>query len=139
MEYVITKHFLLRISQRGLSKEILNMVLKFGNSKGDKITLNKKMTQKVIKELDDLKKKLTKQDSMIQKSNLSNALIIDFKANNKCNIDVENIYLLEQIAYDRAMLMKILDKGGVTVVAEGNILITAYNVNSSYKKKEDNR
>lgn len=135
MEYVITKHFLLRISQRGLSKEILNMVLKFGNSKGDKITLNKKMTQKVIKELDDLKKKLTKQDSMIQKSNLSNALIIDFKANNKCNIDVENIYLLEQIAYDRAMLMKILDKGGVTVVAEGNILITAYNVNSSYKKR----
>lgn len=135
MEYVITKHFLLRISQRGLSKEILNMVLKFGNSKGDKITLNKKMTQKVIKELDDLKKKLTKQDSMIQKSNLSNALIIDFKANSNCNIDVENIYLLEQIAYDRAMLMKILDKGGVTVVAEGNILITAYNVNSSYEKK----
>jgi hypothetical protein len=135
MEYVITKHFLLRISQRGLSKEILNMVLKFGNSKGDKITLNKKMTQKVIKELDDLKKKLTKQDSMIQKSNLSNALIIDFQANSNCDINVENIYLLEQIAYDRAMLMKILDKGGVTVVAEGNILITAYNVNSSYEKK----
>lgn len=135
MEYVITKHFLLRISQRGLSKEILNMVLKFGNSKGDKITLNKKMTQKVIKELDDLKKKLTKQDSMIQKSNVSNALIIDFKTNSDCDIDVENIYLLEQIAYDRAMLMKILDKGGVTVVAEGNILITAYNVNSSYEKK----
>jgi len=135
MEYVITKHFLLRISQRGLSKEILNMVLKFGNSKGDKITLNKKMTQKVIKELDDLKKKLTKQDSMIQKSNLSNALIIDFKTNSDCDINVENIYLLEQIAYDRAMLMKILDKGGVTVVAEGNILITAYNVNSSYEKK----
>jgi len=141
MEYVKTKHLLGRISQRGLSKDILEIVLKFGNSKGDKITLNKKMTQKVIKELDDLRKKLTKENDsslLIKKSTISTALVVDFRKNiNEDNVEILNDShdLLEQIAYERATLIKILDKGGVSIVAEGNILITAYNMSSILKRR----
>ncbi len=82
-----TKHCLARMSQRGLPKRLLDLVLEFGKDKGDKLVLNKKTTQKVIDEIDMLRKEL----------------------------------------------LRIMDKGGVTVVIDNNSLITAYNTNS-YKR-----
>jgi len=79
-----TNHSLVRMSQRGLTKQLIDLVAKFGNGYGDKLVLNKKSTQKAIAELDKMRKQL----------------------------------------------IKIMDKGGVTIVMEDDILITAYNTNS---------
>ena len=84
---IITKHCQARMSQRGLPKKLLELVLEFGKDKGDKLILNKKSTQKVIDEIDSIRKKL----------------------------------------------LRIMDKGGVTVVLDNESLITAYNTNS-YKR-----
>ena len=79
-----TKHSLARMSQRGLTKQLIELVVEFGKDRGDKVILNKKMTQKVISEIDCLRKEL----------------------------------------------VKIIDKGGVTVVMDNGSIITAYNTNS---------
>lgn len=75
------------MAQRGLPKRLLELVLEFGKENGDKLILNKKATQKVIEEIDMIRKEL----------------------------------------------LKVLDKGGVTVVLDNNMLITAYNTDS-YKR-----
>lgn len=82
-----TKHCQTRISQRGLPKRLLDLVLEFGKDNGDKLILNRKTTQKVIDEIDTIRKEL----------------------------------------------LRIMDKGGVTVVIDNEALITAYNTNS-YKR-----
>lgn len=84
---VTTKHCQARMSQRGLPKRLLDIVLEFGKDSGDKLILNKKATQKVLDEIDTIKKEL----------------------------------------------LKIMDKGGVTLVLDNDTLITAYNT-SSYKR-----
>lgn len=84
---VTTKHCQSRMSQRGLPKRLLDLVLEFGKDSGDKLILNKKATQKVLDEIDTIRKEL----------------------------------------------LKVMDKGGVTLVLENDTLITAYNTNS-YKR-----
>ena len=84
---VTTKHCQSRMSQRGLPKRLLDIVLEFGKDSGDKLILNKKATQKVLDEIDTIRKEL----------------------------------------------LKIMDKGGVTLVLDNDALITAYNT-SSYKR-----
>lgn len=84
---VTTKHCQSRMSQRGLPKRLLELVLEFGKDSGDKLILNKKATQKVIEEIDTIRKEL----------------------------------------------LRVLDKGGVTLVLDNGTLITAYNTNS-YKR-----
>jgi hypothetical protein len=84
---VTTQHSLARMSQRGLPKRLIDLVCEFGKEQGDKFILNKKSTQKMINELDSMRKEL----------------------------------------------LKIMDKGGITVVVNDNTLITAYNTNS-YKR-----
>ena len=77
-----TKHFQSRMSQRGLPKKIIDLVLEFGKDNGDKLILNRKETQKLIDEVDNFKRDL----------------------------------------------LKVMDKGGVTVVLDNESLITAYNL-----------
>ncbi|MDP3587643.1 MAG: hypothetical protein Q8R58_06300 [Sulfuricurvum sp.] len=84
---VTTQHSLARMSQRGLPKRLIDLVCEFGKEQGDKFILNKKSTQKMINELDSMRKEL----------------------------------------------LKIMDKGGITVVVNDDTLITAYNTNS-YKR-----
>ncbi|WP_151900493.1 DUF4258 domain-containing protein [Sulfurimonas hydrogeniphila] len=79
-----TNHILARMSQRGISKKLVDLVYEYGKAKGDKLILNKKNTQKVIREIDSMRKEL----------------------------------------------LKIMDKGGVTIVFDNDALITAYNTNS---------
>lgn len=77
-----TKHFQSRMSQRGLPKKIIDLVLEFGKDKGDKLILNRKETQKLIDEVDNFKRDL----------------------------------------------LKVMDKGGVTVVLDNESLVTTYNL-----------
>lgn len=75
-----TKHFRERMSQRGVTKRMVDLVLEYGRSQGDKIILNKKAAQSVLDEIDRIKKDL----------------------------------------------LKIKDKGGLTVVCSDESLITTY-------------
>jgi hypothetical protein len=70
------------MSQRGLPKKIIDLVLEFGKDKGDKLILNRKETQKLIDEVDNFKRDL----------------------------------------------LKVMDKGGVTVVLDNESLVTTYNL-----------
>lgn len=82
-----TKHCLTRMSQRGLTKQLLDFVFLFGKDNKDKIILDRKTSKQLIKEID----------------------------------------------YLRKFILKIVDKGGVTVVTDNKSFITAYNTDS-YKK-----
>lgn len=79
-----TRHIQQRMSQRGITSEILDMVERFGVCDGDKITLTKKNCQALSNLFAKLKKTAD----------------------------------------------KMAEKGGYTVVACGNSLITAYRLNS---------
>ena len=79
-----TRHIKQRMSQRGISKEMVNLVIAHGVIHGDKYVVGRKEALQLIRELDN----------------------------------------------ERRVLTKILDKGGVEVVTEGDALITAYNRNS---------
>ncbi len=79
-----TRHIKQRMSQRGISKEMVNLVIAHGVIQGDKYVVGRKEALQLIRALDD----------------------------------------------ERRVLTKILDKGGVEVVTEGDALITAYNRNS---------
>ncbi|MDN5053086.1 MULTISPECIES: DUF4258 domain-containing protein [Arcobacteraceae] len=83
-----TNHFKARMSQRGISKKVIDLVLAFGKDEGDKLFLDKKETQRIIYQIDNL----------------------------------------------RNTLLKVMDKGGVTVVVEDETLITTYNL---YKKNRN--
>ncbi len=54
-----TIHLLQRMSQRGISKKIVNLVSKFGIADGDKLILNKKGCQKSRETLKGLLKTLS--------------------------------------------------------------------------------
>lgn len=79
-----TRHIKQRMSQRGISRDMVNLVLAHGVIEGDKYVVGRKEALQLIRELDN----------------------------------------------ERRVLTKILDKGGVEVVTEGDTLITAYNRNS---------
>ncbi|TDF62062.1 DUF4258 domain-containing protein [Cupriavidus sp. L7L] len=76
-----TKHMKQRLSQRGISQDMVELVLAHGTPDHDKYVLGFKEARR----------------------------------------------LLEQFQGFERVLKKIIDKGGVTVVAEGEALITAYN------------
>ncbi len=82
-----TQHSLVRMSQRGLTKQLIDLVFRFGTDQNDKLILNKKLAQEAVKELDKMRKGL----------------------------------------------LKVIDKGGVTIVMSDDVLITTYNTNS-YRK-----
>ena len=84
-----TNHFQARMSQRGLPKKVVDLVLEFGKYEGDKLFLDKKETQRIIYQIDNL----------------------------------------------RNTLLKVMDKGGVAVVVEDEILITTYNLDKKNRNK----
>ena len=77
----MTEHVMQRMSQRGVSREMVDLVLNHGTLEQDKHVLGRK----------------------------------------------EALRLLELFQRQTRIVKKILDKGGVTVVAEDGALITTYN------------
>lgn len=76
-----TLHIQQRMSQRGVSRDMVDLVLTHGTPDQDKFVLGKK----------------------------------------------EAMRLLETLEHTRRLVMKVLDKGGVVVVAAGEALVTTYN------------
>jgi hypothetical protein len=79
-----TQHAMQRMSQRGVTGDMVDFVLNYGFLEQDKYVLGKRQALEL---LNDLKKQ-------------------------------------------ERVIKKILDKGGVTVVAQDDVLITTYNCNS---------
>jgi|APCry1669189241_1035207.scaffolds.fasta_scaffold37929_2 hypothetical protein len=79
-----TQHAMQRMSQRGVTGDMVDFVLNYGFVEQDKYVLGKRQALEL---LNDLKKQ-------------------------------------------ERLVKKILDKGGVTVVAQDDVLITTYNCNS---------
>ena len=55
-----TNHFQARMSQRGHPKKVVDLVLEFGKYEGDKLFLDKKETQRIIYQIDNLRNILLK-------------------------------------------------------------------------------
>lgn len=79
-----TQHVMQRMSQRGVSSEMIDFVLNHGQVDQDKYVLGRRLALELLD-------KLKKQERVVK---------------------------------------KILDKGGVTVVAQDDVLITTYNRNA---------
>ena len=79
-----TQHIKQRMSQRGITQKMVDLVLALGTIHGDKYVVGRKEARQRLLELDN----------------------------------------------ERRVLTQILDKGGVEVVTEGDVLITTYNRNS---------
>lgn len=84
-----TQHIQQRLSQRGISRAMVELVLDHGRLDQDRYILGRK----------------------------------------------EAAQRLRQIQHEERTLKKILDKGGVVVVAEDNALITTYNRTSKSRKR----
>lgn len=52
-----TNHLRARMSQRGITNNLLNLALEFGDHKGEKVFLNKKGIDNFLKEIDLLRSK----------------------------------------------------------------------------------
>lgn len=88
-----TAHIQTRMSQRGITREMIDLVRRFGRHFGDRIVLSRKDIQKKLDELDE----------------------------------------------QRSGLLKIMDKGGMVVVEENGVLITAYRLTGLNRKKSKRR
>ncbi|MCT6701377.1 hypothetical protein [Rheinheimera sp. 4Y26] len=53
-----TRHIQKRMSQRGITTGLVNLVSQFGVEHGDKLILNKKNTEALLKALENMKKDL---------------------------------------------------------------------------------
>lgn len=54
---IATKHIGERMSQRGMTNRMIELVMEFGKEQGDKVILNRKATQSILHEMDQLKKR----------------------------------------------------------------------------------
>lgn len=57
---IATKHIGERMSQRGMTKRMIELVMEFGKEQGDKVILNRKAMQSILHEMEQLKKDLLK-------------------------------------------------------------------------------
>jgi len=97
-----------KMSQRGINKDLLDIVLIHGSVKKDKIILNKKRCDRFMKKLDKQIKKINR---------------------------LGNILHIKRLNNYRTTLLKIRDKGGITVVVMGETLITLYNTDIKLKRR----
>jgi DNA repair protein RadC len=104
----LTRHIKEKMSQRGINKELLEIVLIYGIVRKDKVILNRKLCKKILVKLDTHNRKVKRGGNILHIKNLNKS---------------------------RATILKILDKGGVTLVIMGDSLITTYNTDIRFKRK----
>jgi len=104
----LTHHVKEKMSQRGIHKELVEVVLIYGQLKKDKVILNNRRIDKHLKKLDKYHHKVKRLGNRLHLNNLNKI---------------------------RSLLLKIRDKRGVTLVVMGETLITTYNTNIKLKYK----
>ncbi len=103
-----TNHVKHKMSQRGIRKNLLDIALIYGVLKADKVILNKKRCDTFLKKIDNYRRKTRQKGNQIHHQSLEET---------------------------HSILLKIRDKGGITLVIVGETLITTYNTNIKLKRK----
>lgn len=111
-----TKHFQKRINSRGIIKSHIEFTLEHGDVHGDKMITNRKNVKSL---LEKIKFRITKLRCLKRK----------FGHFAVSSLIAKKLAKLEQ---DKAVALKVLDKGGVTVVCAGGNFITAYDTDSYF-------
>lgn len=109
-----TFHCSQRMQTRGITNCMVQFALEFGDIQGDKLFVNRKI---LTEELKALKSKQTKFQKMLKK----------FKKFKVATLIAKYLKQLKEII---ATANKLLDKGGITVVAVGDTLLTTYDFSS---------
>lgn len=104
-----TKHYGTRLSQRGITSAMADLVLRYGEIRQDKYVMTKKMALALIAEF----KKVVTYWDRVQK--------FDSESMNNIQIDI-----LNETRYEIKILLKIADTDGAAIVESDNTLITAY-------------
>jgi hypothetical protein len=102
------------MAQRGNTKQMIDLVFQIGEIKGDKLISNKKIIKKYLLDLDG---KISRLSALQKKFRHLNVACLINKA-------------IEALFVTRSVALKVLDKGGITVVCHNDALITTYNTNS---------
>ena len=105
---ILTHHIKRKMSQRGINKNMINIVSLYGKHQRDKIFMNRQRIKLLLKKVDFYRR--TQRGKKRDKNVLKN---------------LNNL---------RKHILKIEDKGGITLVMVDGISITTYNTNS-FKRK----
>ncbi len=106
-----TKHSTIRMSQRGISRAMVDLVYAYGFTQGDKVILNQKAAKARLIE------------ARAEKSSLDAAL-----DNGEKNMWLV-MHSLATLESEIRNLTKLIDKKGVVVVVvNGDVLLTAYGI-----------
>jgi len=101
---VLTYHIKRKMSQRGITKNMINIVSLYGKHQRDKIFMNRQRIKLLLRKIDFYRR--------LQ------------RGKNRDKTVLKNLNNL------RKYVLKIEDKGGITLVMVDGISITAYNTNS---------
>jgi hydrogenase maturation factor len=105
-----TKHSVIRMSQRGISHAMADLVYAYGFTRGDKVILNQKAAKERLIE------------ARAEKEDFERAL----------NTGGQNLWTvmhtLATLDEEIRNLTKLIDKQGVVVVVDGDVLLTAYGI-----------
>lgn len=107
-------HFSQRLNQRGITKEMVDFTLEFGDIDSDKFVTNKKLLEAYIKEYK-------------YKSESLSRLFKKFK-----HLAVAKLIrrLLEVVRKNLSTALRLRDKGGIVVIYDNNTLVTVYDTDS---------
>ena len=101
---ILTHHVKRKMSQRGITKNMIDIASLYGKYQRDKIFMNRQRVKLLLRKVDFYRR--------MQREKNSNKLVL------------KNLNSL------RKHILKIEDKGGITLVMVDGISITTYNTNS---------
>ncbi len=110
----MTRHFQQRMSQRGCTKAMIGLALQIGEIKGDKYVTNKKLLKSYLSDLDS---KIARLFALKKRFRHLKVVCLINKA-------------IDALLAIRRTALKVLDRGGITVICHNNAFITTYNTNS---------
>ncbi|RUM73084.1 MAG: hypothetical protein DSZ11_06575 [Sulfurovum sp.] len=107
---ILTHHVKRKMSQRGITKNMMNVVSLYGKYQRDKIFMNRQRIKLLLKKVDFYRR--------MQRGKNCNKMVL------------KNLNTL------RKYILKIEDKGGITLVMVDGVSITTYNTNSFKRKRK---
>jgi hypothetical protein len=113
---ILTHHIKRKMSQRGINKNMIDIVSLYGKHQRDKIFMNRQRIKLLLKKVDLYRR--TQRGAKRDKSVLKNLNVL------------------------RKYILKIEDKGGITLVMVDGVSITTYNTDSfkqNFKKIKNKR
>ena len=110
---ILTHHIKRKMSQRGINKNMIDIVSLYGKHQRDKIFMNRQRIKLLLRKVDLYRRE--------QRGGKKNKGVL------------KNLNIL------RKYVLKIEDKGGITLVMVDGVSITTYNTNSFKRKSKKRR